>query len=51
MIMKKTYITPNVEIVKIQTEILLSLSNPITTEGLEGLDGYGGTDDGSGEPS
>lgn len=43
--MKKTYITPQVEIVKIQPMMMLITSDDIIVEGLVGLDGYVGIDE------
>ena len=50
--MKKIYVTPEMEIVKIQDVELLTISNPdITFEGLDDMDGFGGTDEGEYDPS
>ena len=51
--MKKTYITPMLEVVKIQPVNLLAGSDPdaIIFDGIDGLDGYGGIDDGTADPS
>ena len=51
--MKKTYIAPEVEIVKIQVLVLLAMSDPdaITFEGVEEMEGLGGLDEGEYDPS
>ena len=51
--MKKKYITPEVEIVKIQAVTLLNISDPdaIVFEGVDDLEGLGGIDEGEYEPS
>lgn len=49
---KKKYITPKSEIVKLQTMRLLVTSDPnaIQFDGID-MDGFGGIDDGTAEPS
>ena len=51
--MKKTYITPKLEVVKIQPVNLLAGSDPdaIKFDGIDDMDGFGGTDNGTNEPS
>lgn len=52
--MKKIYVAPKVEIVKIQqVSVLLAMSDPdaITFEGVEEMEGLGGLDSGEYEPS
>lgn len=51
--MKKTYITPKLEIVKMQPVRLLAGSDPdaIIFDGVDGMGGFGGIDDGTADPS
>lgn len=51
--MRKIYIAPEVEIVKMQAVKLLSGSDPdaIKFDGIDDMDGFGGTDEGSADPS
>lgn len=44
--MKKTYMTPQVEIFQIKAPMLLTGSNSIISPDLDGLDGFGGLDTG-----
>ena len=51
--MRKRYIAPEVEIVKIEPLRLLAGSDPdaIKFDGIDDMDGFGGTDNGDNEPS
>ena len=51
--MKKIYIAPEVEIIKMQAIKLLAGSayDVIIFDGIDDMDGFGGTDEGSAEPS
>lgn len=48
--MKRIYITPDMEMVKIQTGVLLTVSDPVTFDGIDGMDGFGGIDNGENDP-
>ena len=50
--MKKTYIIPQVNTVRLQAERMLAGSNALSASGIDGFGGYGGIDeDGSLDPN